>query len=100
MFHHSNVKLPPNLERWLSGLIMTPQLHGIDHSTVEEEVNSNWSSGLILWDMLHGTLRSDVAQADITIGVPGYQDPKDVTLPRILEMPFVDAHLNSGTSRG
>ena len=95
MFHHSNVKLPLRLERWLGRLIMTPRLHGIHHSTVEDELNSNWSSGLTLWDMLHGTLRTDVPQADITIGLRGYQDSRDVTLPKILEMPFTDAHINS-----
>ncbi|MEO6865913.1 MAG: sterol desaturase family protein [Gemmatimonadaceae bacterium] len=100
MFHHSNVKLPRKIERWLGRLIMTPRLHGIHHSAAADEVNSNWSSGLIFWDLLHGTLRSDVAQAGITIGISGYQDPRDVTLPRILEMPFVDAHLNSGKSHG
>lgn len=96
MFHHSNVKLPLTLERRISRLIMTPRLHGIHHSIVEDELNSNWSSGLTLWDTLHGTLRTDVPQAEITIGVPGYLDPRDVTLPKILEMPFADAHVSSG----
>lgn len=99
MFHHSNVKLPLTVERRLSRLIMTPRLHGIHHSTVEDELNSNWSSGLTAWDILHGTLCTDVKQADITIGVPGYQDPPDVTLPKILQMPFADAGVSSGEPR-
>ena len=96
MFHHSNVKLPVKFERWLSLLIMTPRLHGIHHSTVDEELNSNWSSGLALWDRLHGTLRADVAQNEITIGLPGYQNARDTTFPKILEMPFVDAQQKLG----
>jgi sterol desaturase/sphingolipid hydroxylase (fatty acid hydroxylase superfamily) len=99
MFHHSNVKLPIRLERWLSLVITTPRLHGIHHSIVDAELNSNWSSGLSLWDMLHGTFRTDVAQTDITIGLANHQNAKDLTLPRILEMPFVDAHLHPGTIR-
>jgi sterol desaturase/sphingolipid hydroxylase (fatty acid hydroxylase superfamily) len=88
LFHHSNVRLPIGLERRLSRLIVTPRLHGIHHSTLEEEANSNWSSGFTLWDWLHGTLRRNVPQPDIIIGVPGYQDPADLTLPRVLAMPF------------
>jgi sterol desaturase/sphingolipid hydroxylase (fatty acid hydroxylase superfamily) len=38
-------------------LIVTPRMHGIHHSTVREETDSNWSSGLTVWDWLHGTLR-------------------------------------------
>jgi sterol desaturase/sphingolipid hydroxylase (fatty acid hydroxylase superfamily) len=63
-------------------------MHGIHHSTVREETESNWSSGLTLWDRLHGTLRLDLPQDRITIGVPAYRDPSEVTLPRILALPF------------
>jgi sterol desaturase/sphingolipid hydroxylase (fatty acid hydroxylase superfamily) len=90
MFHHSNVKLPNGLECWLSRLIVTPRMHGIHHSMVEAETNSNWSSGLTLWDWLHGTLKLNVPQGEIQIGVPAYSDPQEVTLPKIVEMPFVE----------
>src|SRR5579859_3670499 len=67
IFHHSNVELPRELERWLCLLIVTPRMHGIHHSTVPEETDSNWSSGLTLWDWLHGTLRLDIPQDAIII---------------------------------
>jgi len=88
VFHHSNVKLPISVERLLSKLIVTPRMHGIHHSIVQEETESNWSSGLTLWDWLHGTLRLDVPQQEITIGVPAYRSPDEVTLPKIVAMPF------------
>jgi len=88
MFHHSNVELPISLERWLNRLIVTPRMHGIHHSIVREETNSNWSSGLTIWDRLHGTLRLNVPQDKITIGVPAYRGPEDVELLKILPMPF------------
>ena len=88
MFHHSNVQLPLQTERWLSRLIVTPRMHGIHHSIVPEETNSNWSSGLNCWDRLHGTLRLNVPQDQITIGVPAYRELREVTLPKILALPF------------
>lgn len=90
LFHHSNLRLPIGLERRLSLLLVTPRLHGIHHSTIEDEASSNWSSGLTIWDRLHGTLRRNVAQPAIVIGVPGYRDPADLTLPKVLALPFVD----------
>ena len=63
-------------------------MHGIHHSIVERETNSNWSSGLTVWDWLHGTLRLNVPQSEVTIGVPAFQEPEAVTLPRVLAMPF------------
>jgi sterol desaturase/sphingolipid hydroxylase (fatty acid hydroxylase superfamily) len=88
VFHHANLRLPARLDRWLGHLVMTPRLHGIHHSTVREETDSNWSSGLVLWDRLHGTLRRDVPQRAIAIGVPACRDPTKLTLAHLLAMPF------------
>jgi sterol desaturase/sphingolipid hydroxylase (fatty acid hydroxylase superfamily) len=88
VFHHSNVRLPIGVERLLAALVVTPRLHGIHHADVEAIRDSNWSSGLTIWDRLHGTLRTDVPQEAITIGVEGYEAPGQVTLPRILALPF------------
>jgi hypothetical protein len=35
-----------------------------------------------------GTIRLDVPQQSISIGVPAFDDPRKVTLGRILSMPF------------
>jgi sterol desaturase/sphingolipid hydroxylase (fatty acid hydroxylase superfamily) len=100
LFHHSNVRLPIGLERWLSRLVVTPRLHGIHHSVVQEETNSNWSSGLTVWDWLHGTLRCDVPQQAIVIGVPSYRDPAELSLPKVLAMPFGEERLAWETPEG
>ena len=89
IFHHSNVRLPFGVERWLSRVLVTPRMHGIHHSIVADESDSNWSSGLAVWDWLHGTVRLNVPQNEIEIGVAAFRSPADVTLPAILEMPFV-----------
>jgi sterol desaturase/sphingolipid hydroxylase (fatty acid hydroxylase superfamily) len=89
LFHHSNVELPIALERRLSWIIVTPRLHGIHHSIIRDETDSNWSSGLTLWDWLHGTLKLNVPQQAITIGVPAYRESEEVSLPKIIAMPFV-----------
>ncbi len=89
LFHHSNVRLPSPAERILNLLFVTPRMHGIHHSIVEEETNSNWSSGLTIWDHLHRTYRSDVPQDGIKIGVPAYQAPADAALTNVILLPFV-----------
>jgi sterol desaturase/sphingolipid hydroxylase (fatty acid hydroxylase superfamily) len=89
LFHHSNVELPLGLERSVGHLFVTPRMHGIHHSQVRDESDSNWSSGLTLWDWLHGTLRLNVPQRAITIGVPAFSEPQAVTLPKMVALPFV-----------
>ena len=88
LFHHSNLRLPARLERCMAAVLTTPRMHGIHHSAVRAQTDSNWSSGFSLWDHLHGTFRLDVAQGDIHVGVPAYRDPADARLGKSLAMPF------------
>jgi sterol desaturase/sphingolipid hydroxylase (fatty acid hydroxylase superfamily) len=90
VFHHSNVKLDPEVERRLARWLVTPRMHEIHHSNIADETNSNWSSGLSIWDRLHGTFRLDVPREQVIIGVPAYSRAGDVTLGKTLAMPFVE----------
>jgi sterol desaturase/sphingolipid hydroxylase (fatty acid hydroxylase superfamily) len=88
LFHHGNVRLPARLEAVLVLFVVTPRMHGIHHANRRELTNSNWSSILSCWDMLHRTFVLGVPDRDIVIGVPAYDDPEDVTISRILLLPF------------
>ena len=89
MFHHSNVRLPLQLERLLNKIIVTPRMHGIHHSTVRKETNSNYSVIFSWWDWLHRTLVLKVHQLSIRIGVPAYQQKKDNRFWTVIITPFV-----------
>jgi len=89
MFHHSNVRLPLALGRLLNRLIVTPRMHGVHHSAVGPETNSNYSVVFRWWDFLHRTLRLNVPQNEVVIGVPGYLLPPDNTPLHLIAMPFV-----------
>ena len=86
LFHHSNLRLPPVVERRLAWIVMTPRLHAIHHDANYAHLNSNWSSGLSVWDRLHGTFKDDVPQDEVSVGVPGYTGQD--SLRHVLSMPF------------
>ncbi len=88
MFHHSNLGLPVGLERVLNKIFVTPRMHGVHHSAVGRETNSNYSVVFRWWDYLHQSLRLNVHQRDIVIGVPGYLQPSDNRLVHLITMPF------------
>jgi sterol desaturase/sphingolipid hydroxylase (fatty acid hydroxylase superfamily) len=87
-FHHSNSRLPLRLERILNRVIVTPRMHGAHHSIVRRETDSNWGTIFSIWDRLHRTLRIDVPQEKLTIGVPGWRDDHELTLGKLWLMPF------------
>jgi sterol desaturase/sphingolipid hydroxylase (fatty acid hydroxylase superfamily) len=90
LFHHSNVRLPIRVENALRRLVVTPRLHGIHHSSRLDERSSNFSSGLTMWDVLHRTVRRDVPQDSIVIGLDANRRPEQLTLLRVLAMPLDD----------
>lgn len=77
-FHHSNIRLPFKLERFLVNGIVTPRMHGVHHSIVQNETDSNYCATLTIWDRIHKTLRLNVPQREITIGIPQYRNMNDV----------------------
>jgi sterol desaturase/sphingolipid hydroxylase (fatty acid hydroxylase superfamily) len=88
LFHHSNVRMPMRFERLINFAIVTPRMHGIHHSQERAETNSNFGVVFTWWDWAHRTLRLDVAQERIVIGIPGYAAPGDNRLVRLLALPF------------
>jgi sterol desaturase/sphingolipid hydroxylase (fatty acid hydroxylase superfamily) len=88
MFQHANLRLPLFLERLLNKIMVTPRMHGIHHSVVSDEVGSNFSVIFRWWDALHRTLKLNVPQQDIVIGVAGYLSPKHNRLWHLVVLPF------------
>lgn len=87
-FHHSNTKLPFKFEKVLNYLIVTPRMHGIHHSMIKEETDSNYSIIFSFWDRVHKTVRLKIHQNEIVTGVPTYVDEKELTIGNLLKMPF------------
>lgn len=88
LFHHSNLRLPIRLERLLNKFLVTPRMHGIHHSQIQSETNSNYGIVFSWWDRLHRTLGLNVTQSEIKIGVPGYSRPEDNHFINAFLMPF------------
>jgi len=87
LFHHSNVRLPIRFERFLNRILVTPRMHGIHHSDVQREDNSNFSVVFPWWDWLHRTLRLNVPQSAVVIGIPAYPE-RDNRVGNALVIPF------------
>jgi sterol desaturase/sphingolipid hydroxylase (fatty acid hydroxylase superfamily) len=87
-FHHSNWRLPFGVERLLAQVLVTPRAHGIHHSVVREQTQSNFGVVLMLWDALHCTRRLNVPQQSVTIGVPAYPHAATQTVAHLLALPL------------
>ncbi len=87
-FHHSNIKLPFRFEKLLNKFIVTPRMHGIHHSMIKKEMDSNYSVIFSFWDRMHKTVRLNIHQNEIVTGVPSYADENQLTIGYLLKLPF------------
>ncbi len=87
-FHHSNLKMTVEKERLLNKIIVTPRMHGIHHSVVRQETDSNYSVIFSFWDRLFNTVCLNVPQQKIVIGLPEYTHSGELTIGALLAMPF------------
>jgi sterol desaturase/sphingolipid hydroxylase (fatty acid hydroxylase superfamily) len=85
MFHHSNVRLPPRLEKGLSRIIVTPSIHWVHHHAVRRDTDSNYSALLSLWDRLFMSRSATRRSPDMPIGTEGLSDR---ALPGLIARPF------------
>jgi sterol desaturase/sphingolipid hydroxylase (fatty acid hydroxylase superfamily) len=92
MFNHANLRLPALLDRALRPVLVTPDMHRVHHSAVEQETNSNFGFNLALWDRLFGTYRAQPAAGHeaMTIGMEQFRDPGELRLDRMLTQPLRD----------
>ncbi|ALA58836.1 sterol desaturase family protein [Nitrospira moscoviensis] len=90
MFNHSNVWLPPALDRALRWFLVTPDMHRIHHSILPNETNSNFGFNLPWWDRLFGTYRPEPkdGQTGMVMGLEQFREPRRLTLMGSLLLPF------------
>lgn len=98
LWTHSNLSLPPRIERMVRALIVTPDMHRIHHSVVRRETDSNYGTFLSGWDRLFGTYvgRAEGAQRTMPIGLRSWQDHRPARFGWSLAMPFLPSKGDKG----
>jgi sterol desaturase/sphingolipid hydroxylase (fatty acid hydroxylase superfamily) len=74
IFHHSNLHLPPALERTLSSLVVTPSIHWVHHHRLRVDTDSNYSTILSLWDWLFASRSPHARSLEMAIGVEAREE--------------------------
>ena len=86
-FTHSNVKMPMWLDRALSYIIVTPNLHRFHHHYQLPYTDSNFGNILSVWDRIFGTFKYDDPKI-IQYGLDILEDTNDENILFQLGIPF------------
>ena len=91
LFNHANWAIPPQVDRWLRSIVVTPDMHRIHHSTIISEQCRNFGLCLSVWDRIFRTYSADPehGQSGMTIGLSEWQkDDRSARLGWMLGFPF------------
>ena len=87
LFHHSNIRVPERLDRWLRTVIVTPWMHWVHHSDWQPETDSNYSSIFSMWDRIFRSFRLRRNPREIRLGL-GLKEREWRTLRGMMLMPL------------
>lgn len=85
---HANIKMPKKLDKVLSYVIVSPDMHKVHHHNVLPYTDSNYGNIFSIWDRLLGTYM-ELDREKIVYGVDTFPDEeKNSKLKELLKQPF------------
>lgn len=87
-FNHANIRLPHWLDKALSWIIVSPDMHKVHHSRYQPETDSNYANIFSIWDRLFGTFVTVKDTTSLRYGLDEYQDARYSQIGPLLKVPF------------
>lgn len=87
-FTHANINLPEKLDRALSSVLVSPNMHKVHHHWKQPYTDSNYGAVFSIWDRLLGTFMK-LDTKDIRYGLDRYYpNEKDEDFVALMKKPF------------
>ncbi len=86
-FNHANIRLPLWLDKAISWIIVSPDMHKVHHHYVRPQTDSNYGNIFSIWDRLFGTFNYTPVE-QLRYGLDVLDDSTDESLTYQLKIPF------------
>ena len=88
LFAHMNYHLPEKVDKIISLVFITPNLHHVHHHYQQPYTDSNYGDVLSIWDRLFGTFKQMPAY-QLVFGVDSFMNKEQVnSFPALAKLPF------------
>jgi sterol desaturase/sphingolipid hydroxylase (fatty acid hydroxylase superfamily) len=88
IFEHGNIRLWRPVDRVLSLVWVTPNVHKIHHSRARIETNSNYGNVLTIYDRVFGTFTPSERAASVVYGLDEVDAVRTASFGGLLALPF------------
>lgn len=86
--NHANISLPPKIDRAISYVLVSPDMHKVHHHYILPYTDTNYGNIFSIWDRLFGTF-STLDRNKIVYGVDTHMDiSQHNSLKSLLSIPF------------
>ncbi len=86
---HANIKIPRNVDKFLSLLFVSPLMHKVHHHYQQPLTDSNYGNIFSIWDRMFGTFARVKHHEEIIYGIDTHMNPKENdNLKNLLVIPF------------
>ncbi|WP_202628784.1 sterol desaturase family protein [Sediminibacterium soli] len=86
-FNHANIRLPGWLDKPLSWVIVSPDMHKVHHHYMRPQTDSNYGNIFSVWDHVFGTFNATPVDG-LRYGLDVLDDTTDEKLGYQLQLPF------------
>ncbi|MEY2905368.1 MAG: hypothetical protein RJA52_1384 [Bacteroidota bacterium] len=87
-FNHANIQLPKGLDKMLSWIIVTPNMHHVHHHFQLPQTDSNYGNIFAIWDRIFGTFQY-MPQEKIQYGIDTHMaEEEHNSISKMLKIPF------------
>ncbi|WP_452223759.1 sterol desaturase family protein [Lacinutrix chionoecetis] len=87
-FTHANIKMPRQLDKIMSYVLVSPDMHKVHHHNMLPYTDSNYGNIFSVWDRLFGTYMH-LDRSQITYGVDTFPNAEEnASLKHLLKQPF------------
>jgi sterol desaturase/sphingolipid hydroxylase (fatty acid hydroxylase superfamily) len=88
-FNHANISLPKWLDRTISWVIVSPDMHKVHHHYVQPLTDTNYGNIFSVWDRLFGTFAYVEDIKTLHYGIDTYPEEKEHNrMGKLLKIPF------------
>jgi len=86
---HANINMPRRIDRALSYVFITPNMHKVHHHYAQPLTDTNYGNIFAIWDRLFGTYAEVNSTDEIKYGIDTHMDPKEnEDFINLLKIPF------------
>jgi sterol desaturase/sphingolipid hydroxylase (fatty acid hydroxylase superfamily) len=98
---HANINMPKKVDRALSWVFVTPNMHKIHHHYTQPLTDTNYGNIFAIWDRMFGTFSEVDDIKNLKYGIDTHMDPKENDrLGNLLKIPFQEYRPPVGSKFG